>query len=722
MSSTTGHAHKLQELTLLLCEIDSCDYVELNFHARKLHIYVNEDVDIFDVIKNRVKKGVLEEILKLNPRDMPKYKAILEQVKNNIQKISIPYQCCFSGCRFEARQHRDYVRHIKVVHPRVDNVKCNYRKSCLRVFTNIDNFIKHVKDDHANRANSNIQVLGRKSDNNVDVSCKCVLHSCGSRHFQNVKDLMTHLNTFHLNDTRKCIFDNCNSQFRPGYLSRYHFRKKHKDLNLMQLKRAHLVNPNDYVGGREEFIAEETYLYDGEVDNIIEDDYDSFEFDSLEVDEGELKTENEDFFLKYYADFLNRMAHFKFIPQSTVQEIAEEYYEHSKKSLKVRAQKLRKVLTDIGNISVDKIDEIIKSMMENDVFLQAQEKLNTQYKRTKYIEEHFTYTPPMEIVLNKDEVKDGAVKDVLHYVPMKDALQNLMQDKTVMKMFEIEKRQSRPTDVICDIKDGTLYKKSPFFTYDQNTYGLIFYSDGVEIKNPLGAARGTYKVVQVFFTLVDVPRNQRSNIDKLQLAMVFKEKLLKKYSYETILRRMISDLEKLEEGISLDIPLPTKVRFGVLMYIADNLEAHQLGGFSTCFSSKFICRFCHIKYDMLDENIHDFDGLEPHARWEISEYDAVFANDSHVDIWKNTMHSPSCENGTNSVNLSYESNEDCESEEDLREDSDYEEVNHDAPSNDMGLKFKCPLNCLKSFHCVSGFAPDLMHDLLGILHVISAVY
>ena len=125
---------------------------------------------------------------------------------------------------------------------------------------------------------------------------------------------------------------------------------------------------------------------------------------------------------------------------------------------------------------------------------------------------------------------------------------------------------------------------------------------------------------------------------------------------------------------------------------------------------------------MLDKNIHDFDGLEPHARWEISECDAVFANDSHVDIWKNTMHSPSCENGTNSVNLSYESNEDCESEEDLREDSDYEEVNHDAPSNDMGLKFKCPLNCLKSFHCVSGFAPDLMHDLLGILHVISAVY
>ena len=86
----------------------------------------------------------------------------------------------------------------------------------------------------------------------------------------------------------------------------------------MQLKRAHLVNPNDYVGGREEFIAEETYLYDGEVDNIIEDAYDLFEFDSLEVDEGELKTENEDFFLKYYADFLNRMAHFKFIPQSTV--------------------------------------------------------------------------------------------------------------------------------------------------------------------------------------------------------------------------------------------------------------------------------------------------------------------------------------------------------------------------------------------------------------------
>lgn len=29
-----------------------------------------------------------------------------------------------------------------------------------------------------------------------------------------------------------------------------------------------------------------------------------------------------------------------------------------------------------------------------------------------------------------------------------------------------------------------------------------------------------------------------------------------------------------------------------------------------------------------------------------------------------------------------------------------------------GLKYKCPLNALKSFHCISGLPPDFLHDLL----------
>ena len=58
----------------------------------------------------------------------------------------------------------------------------------------------------------------------------------------------------------------------------------------------------------------------------------------------------------------------------------------------------------------------------------------------------------------------------------------------------------------------------------------MMYSDAVEIVNPLGAARGTYKIVQIFYTLCDIDKSQRAKIDRLQLAMIFREKLLKKHS------------------------------------------------------------------------------------------------------------------------------------------------------------------------------------------------
>ena len=87
-----------------------------------------------------------------------------------------------------------------------------------------------------------------------------------------------------------------------------------------------------------------------------------------------------------------------------------------------------------------------------------------------------------------------------------------------------------------DLKDGSLYNTDSYFQENPEAYAMILYSDGVEIKNPLGAARGVYKIVQVFYTLCEVDKSQRSQIDHLQLVMVFREKLLKNYSLKNILK------------------------------------------------------------------------------------------------------------------------------------------------------------------------------------------
>ena len=39
-------------------------------------------------------------------------------------------------------------------------------------------------------------------------------------------------------------------------------------------------------------------------------------------------------------------------------------------------------------------------------------------------------------------------------------------------------------------------------------------------------------------------------------------------------------------------------------------------------------------------------------------------------------------------------------------------ANDNSVTETYGLKYKCPLNALKSFHCISGLPPDFLHDLL----------
>ena len=69
--------------------------------------------------------------------------------------------------------------------------------------------------------------------------------------------------------------------------------------------------------------------------------------------------------------------------------------------------------------------------------------------------------------------------------------------------------------------------------------------------------------------------------------------------------------------------VPKLVKCGVLLHAGDNLESHTVGGFSMSFSSRDVCRFCHLQHSQLKENIHDFDGEEAHKYWTTTEYDNI---------------------------------------------------------------------------------------------------
>ena len=190
--------------------------------------------------------------------------------------------------------------------------------------------------------------------------------------------------------------------------------------------------------------------------------------------------------------------------------------------------------------------------------------------------------------------------------------------------------------------------------------------------------------------------------------MVFREKLLRKYSFKTIYGEFLKDLKKLEQGIVINSPITRRVKCGVLLYASDNLEASVVGGFSACFSSKDICRHCHIQYKDLETKIHG----HQHNFWTKEEYDKIIRKVSAND----TEEADEIEVNVNAENLLTEHSSDEESPDDDDDNEsgsehDDDDENEQNQINTRGIKSECPLNSLSSFHCITSFPPDIMHDL-----------
>ena len=68
-----------------------------------------------------------------------------------------------------------------------------------------------------------------------------------------------------------------------------------------------------------------------------------------------------------------------------------------------------------------------------------------------------------------------------------------------------------------------------------------------------------------------------------------------------------------EEGIIVNIASPTVFKIELLMHAAN--FGNPLGGLSGYFSSKSVCKFCHIQFLDLETRIHDCDGDQAHSKW-----------------------------------------------------------------------------------------------------------
>ena len=535
---------------------------------RKLKIGMEMD---FSSKKYVLQKYLLEELLKDDSfLDKDFYARLLASTNEFLklkQKCVDGYSCQLIGCHFRTTRHRWYLKHLDEIHPRLSSHYCMYKKSCRRNFTTIVDLRTHAQDEHFRR-NCNASSTG---DMVLSEECKCVMLSCGQKRFGSIKELVKHVNNFHHNETRVCVFERCDQIFNAGSVSRNHFQKKHFKLQSLTLKPACKIP-----GGG---------LQVEDADDIVQDETgcmlvaaDMPEMDELCFSDEELvdaKEEDENRELQFqmaYADFLNRLTSYHHVPLKTVRIVATEYILMTKKALAVRDASLGAALSKCSNLSDECIADITAEVSKNDHCLQVMEMLVSEHRRMQFLGEHFKLVMPMEITLNPDQVKLGKAKDCIHYIPITCGLKTLLEDKTYCQVIDRERNDLKKAPLE-DVKDGLAFKQNNFFIENPDAVSLLLYSDAVEVVNPIGPGKSKHKIVQVFWSSGDLSRQHRSQIDKLQLCLVFKEKLLKKYGSFKIFKCLIDDLRVLEnDGLILESPVHRRIKAGVLLYSADNLE------------------------------------------------------------------------------------------------------------------------------------------------------
>ena len=155
-----------------------------------------------------------------------------------------------------------------------------------------------------------------------------------------------------------------------------------------------------------------------------------------------------------------------------------------------------------------------------------------------------------------------------------------------------------------------------------------------------------------------------------------------------------------------------------------------LGGFSCCFSSRDICRFCHAQHSDLLSHIHDYDGDRMHSYWSKEQYDGICDRieededsieeqgstdvlDLEADVLVTDGGEQQEESDVEEESYSGQvPDEDFDASDDPDSDGFDEEEVLELAANNHGLRYRCVFNQLQSFHATLSFPPDSMHDAL----------
>jgi hypothetical protein len=210
----------------------------------------------------------------------------------------------------------------------------------------------------------------------------------------------------------------------------------------------------------------------------------------------------------------------------------------------------------------EELRETLISKLESNPFVTLQNEFGSYYKIDKHVKTSsaFKYIPPTEVKLPPNSS--------FQYISVIDTISAIVSDPDF--------KPSVPASVdgmLQDVKDGAAFRENKFFQENPSALSIMLYSDALEICNPLGARKGVHKIVNIYFTLLEINKSLRARTENFFLALMVKDADLKDNRLQ-VYSRLIADLKHLEtHGIQLQNG--TVVKAGVVAHLGDNLEAHR---------------------------------------------------------------------------------------------------------------------------------------------------
>ena len=395
-------------------------------------------------------------------------------------------------------------------------------------------------------------------------------YHCSNRSFFNVHVFLHHDEVFHANEKSYfCPYNECLQKFEC-FMDLSLYVKKCIKANHASVKKMNKTND----------------LRKRDSRNLKKKKHDDqmIFFDSVTDSDQDIVNSFYNFFGKLYSNCS--------VSHSLIDEIIDDFIKISENMTISLGSKLKSTLPSLYH---KQIDECLRLKLFNDS--------STEYKRLQLFKKAGYFIEPIRFKIR--EINDNQKKDNTtvftkkncygYYVQMGEVLKKFLELPNVLKeILDYKRMEEKKTDAYSSIYNGKLWRDLSKHYQNKIVIALFLYYDDFEVVDPLGSAKGIYKIGGLYFTLAGIPPKYASMIENVFLAQLILSSDLKDFKTSKCFIKIIELLKDLyNKGITVQIGSESyQVYFVLLGILGDNLGVNCLLGFQESFRANYFCRFC----------------------------------------------------------------------------------------------------------------------------------